>query len=1130
MKKQRDDNGSRAGSALLGLARRAGKRGSLRCCVSLFMLMISWCVGAQTVVMPAVGTGDTTMSYALVYDDGGPNGPHSSYCNATYTFHTTNPAGRYRVTVNSQLAHSQGNACLTVYDGPMQGVLGQYHSSPTTSVTYSFMNSVTLVFTADDDYPTAGFEVELCEYDGVQLSNVGYETLDSNTLRFSWDDWDTSVVWHFDYAIFPDSLAPNPETFFDTGTYTSLILFSPYTVIGNIPWGWVVVYRLTSGDMTGCAPQWASVARPTITLECPCVIPSWIQVTALQDSVLLQWTGTATTMWHLWDPWMGFDTVLPPSATSLTIPYDFPCDAHAVNINGDCQEACDLIAFHLPMGGCHQSVASINKLDATSHSITLGWNGVPDSGARYLLYYRPVGSQMNYILVDTLPYDSLSYTVEGLLPYTRYSFMLWVICSNGDLSCDFKTANYYTTLDNCIDFVNIYDNPSIQFAFGSYDNPGQFVSVLQGRHTPIVDTSLRDANTGFALRCVPPGEEVSLRLGDDNGMAQAEMVTYDYQVDSNINDMLVLRYAVVMQNPNHTAENQPHFTMEILDETGVPIDTTCCYADFYAAGSLGWNTVSGTNVIWRDWTTVGIDIAPYHGQNIKIRFTTKDCADGGHFGYAYFTIHCDRKHIDLVNICDHYDSVRLRAPLGFEYAWTHGEDTTVISTDNEIVVPADSTIYHCRASFIGKPECNFTINSIAIIPKLIVAIGYDIDTCANTLLLTNRSEIQIDSAWSKYVTQTIETVIWYVNDDTLYGNQVSVQLNENQLYIIVLSCALSGSLCVDSATVELDVDFVTNSAILGDTLVCPGEMVPLTASVQMSSYGADMMWDDSTTTAQRIVTVNSDTAFMLIVNHLHCSDTLLHHINLLPVYDDTIVAVYCAGDTQLVDYSQFNISTTTSGVYTLHLLTQQQCDSVVTLDLTIHSVYSDTLFVSTCDEGYTDSEFAVDTTGFYTHAYQTQDGCDSLLNLSFVRHALFNDTIDAQILLGDTYDNYGFVENTTGFYTLTYIDQNGCDSSYALDLYVVFLQFPNLVTPNDDGYNDRFVIVNLLKAQLFESTSLWVYDRWGKLIYRKDNIRSQEDFWDPNATHSPDGTYFFRFFARSLDHEVNHQGVVEVRR
>lgn len=82
---------------------------------------------------------------------------------------------------------------------------------------------------------------------------------------------------------------------------------------------------------------------------------------------------------------------------------------------------------------------------------------------------------------------------------------------------------------------------------------------------------------------MPNGEKASVKLGNSSTGAEAESISYDYFVDTTQFDMLTLKYAVVLQNPDHTLENQPRFTLEILDSSGVLIDSTCAFADFYAS-------------------------------------------------------------------------------------------------------------------------------------------------------------------------------------------------------------------------------------------------------------------------------------------------------------------------------------------------------------------------------------------------------------------------------------------------------------------------------------------------------------------------------------------------------------------
>ena len=93
-----------------------------------------------------------------------------------------------------------------------------------------------------------------------------------------------------------------------------------------------------------------------------------------------------------------------------------------------------------------------------------------------------------------------------------------------------------------------------------------------------------------------------------------------------------------------------------------------------------------------------------------------------------------------------------------------------------------------------------------------------------------------------------------------------------------------------------------------------------------------------------------------------------------------------------------------------------------------------------------------------------------------------------------------------------------------------YLQFPTLVTPDGDGVNDIWEVVNLVEIGLYPKNELWIYNSWGVLVFHAKDIYRHEDFWDPNERPCPDGTYFFRFSGRGAHGIVKRNGVIEVVR
>ena len=88
--------------------------------------------------------------------------------------------------------------------------------------------------------------------------------------------------------------------------------------------------------------------------------------------------------------------------------------------------------------------------------------------------------------------------------------------------------------------------------------------------------------------------------------------------------------------------------------------------------------------------------------------------------------------------------------------------------------------------------------------------------------------------------------------------------------------------------------------------------------------------------------------------------------------------------------------------------------------------------------------------------------------------------------------------------------------------------FPNVLTPNGDGINDRFVIGNLVEGLAYPINQLDIYDKWGSRVFHAVNIQREDQFWDPAKTNTPAGTYFYSYSGKGYKGNFEHNGVIEV--
>ncbi len=198
---------------------------------------------------------------------------------------------------------------------------------------------------------------------------------------------------------------------------------------------------------------------------------------------------------------------------------------------------------------------------------------------------------------------------------------------------------------------------------------------LPGNNQHAIVTGGTDVNGGFPM--VYPGGSCSALLGDfEEAGYNAAILTQTFQVSAT-DAVLLLNYAVVLEDPGHTVNQQPYFRVRVYDQAGNSL--SCGSYEAYAGdGQPGWSNGGGMRYL--PWTTVMIPLAAYIGTNVTVQFTVGDCALGGHSGYAFVDASCQSMALQITGTEDCDFPINLIAPAGAaSYLWDSGQTTQTIT-------------------------------------------------------------------------------------------------------------------------------------------------------------------------------------------------------------------------------------------------------------------------------------------------------------------------------------------------------------------------------------------------------------------------------------------------------------------
>ena len=165
-----------------------------------------------------------------------------------------------------------------------------------------------------------------------------------------------------------------------------------------------------------------------------------------------------------------------------------------------------------------------------------------------------------------------------------------------------------------------------------------------------------------------------------------------------------------------------------------------------------------------------------------------------------------------------------------------------------------------------------------------------------------------------------------------------------------------------------------------------------------------------------------------------CDSIITLTLKVNPSYDNMINRTICEGEYVVFDGQ----SRTVGGVYTEKRTTENGCDSITRLNLTVNPVIRIHEDVHLCggDAFFFRGEY-ITSAGIYADTLSSAlTGCDSIRFYHVYVHPSLRDTTHATICQGEQYFFHGNTFSTAGMHVVTGQSVFGCDSSYVLMLTV----------------------------------------------------------------------------------------------
>lgn len=711
------------------------------------------------------------------------------------------------------------------------------------------------------------------------------------------------------------------------------------------------------------------------------------------------------------------------------------------------------------------------------------------------------------------------------------------------------------------------------------------------------------------LSIVPPGGNFSAMVGDFTGTgAQASRLQYNFSITPQSN-MIIVQYAVVLEDPGHGVAAQPRFEAQLYDAAGNPLPCTF-YQVAAANGVPGFQNCGSYR--WKDWTTFGVDVTQYMGQTVTLDVATGDCSLGGHWGYAYVSASCSSLNLSAF-YCQNgaNNTATLSAPDGFaNYVWSNaatgqqlatgqvasvniqGVDTVdctitsangCVATLTTAVLPAEvigsivdsnvcagySTVlfnntaytnaspdsifwsasdgytsndttfnhvfpgpgsYNVEMIVTNSANCIDTVNTVVeVFENPVAGFGFD-DVCLG--------QIAVFEASSSLLGGDTITNYWYVNNDTLVGDTVTVNFNGPNNYLVEL-VAMTQNGCSDTVSQSFTVfnnptaNFAITESCIDQAVQFDNTTTGLSNSTtfewlynnQLLDTSVDLSYIFNTPGIHNISLVATD-SFSPVVQ---CDDTISFSffVHDYPTYSYLADTIQCE-DVPFVVNSFPSISTNEPISYSWDINGVLE-DTTVNLNTVIANpgVYQFTYTVVSdfgCEVDTTFDMYVMATPEPPVLSFNIPECPGDPFFLSATAEA--NSTIawsgpnNFNSTLFDV--TFPLDESGMGIYTAFVTSEYGCISDTSqIDATITYtmsfndFDFPNVISANDDGTNDFLDLKSYFMT--CDEFTLYIFNRWGNLVFEQGQNTAFFRGQDANGNDLEDGVYTYKLIFENYE-------------